>query len=130
MSSRFPKKASTRDKTQKTLWILVGSSTLLLIVYASTTFNYPFKRAIMHTGLGDELVHLLSYGLIMFCFCRSWKANRIQIIIGSGLIALGIGLESLQIAMGDDESMKFEFNDIFANALGIVVGYVLASLKK
>jgi len=66
----------------------------------------------------------------MFCFCRSWKANRIQIIIGSGLIALGIGLESLQIAMGDDESMKFEFNDIFANALGIVVGYVLASLKK
>jgi len=129
MSSRFFKKTSTRDKTQKTLWILVGSSAVLLVVYASTTFNYPFKRAILQTALGDELAHLLSYGLIMFCFCRSWKASRTQIIVGSGLIALGIGLEFLQIAMGD-ESLKFGFNDIFANTLGIVVGYVLARLKK
>ena len=129
MPSDFLKQGSTKDKIQKTLWALVGTSIVIIIIYYSTTFDYPYKRTIIHTPLGDALVHILSFGLIMFCFCRSFKAKRTQIIIGSGLIALGMILEVLQVTLGN-ENIKFGFDDMIANTLGITIGVFLARLKK
>ena len=128
MPLKFHKETSGRGKTQNILWILVGSSIALLIVYASITFEYPFKRAIISTPFGDALMHFFSYGLVMFSFCFPWKAMRTKIIIGFVLFFLGILLEAIQMYAW--KSMRIEMNDILGNTLGISVGYFLAGLKK
>jgi uncharacterized membrane protein len=115
-------------KTQKIPGILVGSSIALLIVYASITFEYPFKRAITSTPFGDALIHFFSYGLVMFSFCFPWKAKRTKIFIGFVLFFLGILLEVIQMYAW--ESMRIEMNDILGNILGIAAGFFLAGLKK
>jgi uncharacterized membrane protein len=128
MPLNFHMDTNTRSKTQKILGILVGSSIVLLIVYASITFEYPFKRAINSIPFGDALIHFLSYGLVMFSFCFPWKSKRTKIIIGFVLFFLGLLLEAFQ--MYALESMRVELNDTLANTLGIAAGFFLAGLKK
>jgi hypothetical protein len=122
------KETSATGKTQKILGILVGSSIVLLIAYASITFEYPFKRAIISTPFGDALMHFFSYGLVMFSFCFPWKTKRTKIIIGFALFFLSILLEAFQMYAW--KSMSIEMNDILGNTLGIAVGFYLAGLKK
>jgi VanZ family protein len=128
MPLKFLKETRTRGVTQKFFWILVGSSIVLLIVNASITFEYPFKRAIISTPFGDALMHFFSYGLVMFSFCFPWKAIRTRIIIGFVLFFLGILLEANQMYAW--KSMRIEMNDILGNTLGIAAGFFLAGLKK
>jgi uncharacterized membrane protein len=128
MPLKFCKETSTRGKTQKILWILIGSSIVLLIVNASITFEYPFKRAIISTPFGDFLMHFFSYGLVVFSFCFPWKAMHTRIIIGFAFFFLGIFLEVFQMYAW--ESMRVEMNDILGNTLGIAAGFFLAGLKK
>jgi glycopeptide antibiotics resistance protein len=129
MIKELSKEMTIKGKKGKSIWIVIGCSIALAVIYFSTTFYYPFKRSIIHTPFGDALVHCLSYGLIMLCFCLSWETRKTQIILGSGLFALGIGLEFFQIVMGNGK-IKIEFDDILANTLGITLGYLIARLKK
>jgi VanZ family protein len=128
MPLNFHMDTNTRSKTQKILWILVGSSIVLLIVYASVTFEYPYKHIIVSTSIGDFLMHFFSYGLVMFSFCFPLKAKRTKIIIGFVLFFLSILLEVFQMYAW--KSMRIEMNDILGNTLGIAAGFFFAGLKK
>jgi len=63
----------------------------------------------------------------MYCYCQSWKQNYIRIILGVCLVVLGIGLETQQTTLWGGQ---FEFEDGFANALGVGLGYLFVNLQK
>lgn len=121
--------AIIRDKIRSSVWPLVGCSIAFAIIYSSITFHYPFKRDIIAAPFGDLLIHFISYGLLMYCFCRSWKTQKTQILIGSGLIVLGTVLEIIQSSTVKI-NIQFEFGDFLANTFGVVMGYYLAKLGK
>ena len=76
---------------------------------------------------GDKTIHLFSFGLMMYCFCLLWKQNYTRIILGIFFMLLGVSLEILQTPVGGGQ---FEFGDIIANTLGVVIGFVLVHLRK
>jgi VanZ family protein len=74
---------------------------------------------------GDKLGHLFAYGFLMFWFCRLyWKAGT-RVAYAIGFIAMGVGLEFLQASLG---YRMHDVYDMFANATGVLLGWVLALL--
>jgi VanZ family protein len=100
---------------------LLGLAITIAVVYFYLNPNYPLKQSVTNTFLGDKVIHLFSFGLLMYSFSLFVKQNRIRIVLGICLVLLGVGLEMLQAPMGGGQ---FEFADIIANTLGVVIGYL------
>jgi glycopeptide antibiotics resistance protein len=91
------------------------------VIYFYLSPDYPLKQSVGNILLGDKIIHLFSFGILMYCFSMLWKQNHIRIILGVFFMMLGIGLELLQTPVG---AGQFEFGDIIANTLGVVIGYL------
>lgn len=77
---------------------------------------------------GDKLGHLLAYALLMFWFCWLYRTRQSRIAYGIGWVALGVGLE---FAQGMTATRSFEFADMAANSLGVLLGWgISATLRK
>jgi glycopeptide antibiotics resistance protein len=76
----------------------------------------------------DKVGHFLAYGGVMFWFSQLYLRRRTRLCYGVGFIALGIGLELAQRALG---YRTYEVFDMFANTLGVLIGWAAAlALRK
>ena len=71
----------------------------------------------------DKFGHLLGYGLLMFWFCQLYPKRMTRIAYAAGFIAMGVALEYLQGRLG---FRTYEVFDMYANALGVLLGWALA----
>lgn len=94
------------------------------IVFLSLTPSPP-QIDVEH---GDKLGHLLAYGLLMFWFCWLYRKRYTRLAYGIGWVMLGVGLEFAQGATG---FRTFEYADMIANSLGVLLGWgISATLRK
>jgi glycopeptide antibiotics resistance protein len=100
---------------------LLGLAITMAVVYFYLNPDYPMKQSIANTLLGDKIIHLFSFGLLMYSFSLFWKQGHIRILLGICFVLLGVGLEMLQAPMGGGQ---FEFGDIIANTFGVAIGYL------
>jgi len=91
------------------------------IVWLSLTPSPP-EIDIAH---GDKLGHLAGYGLLMFWFAQLYSKRSARIAYAAGFIAMGVGLEIVQGALG---YRSYEVLDMFANSLGVALGWAAASV--
>ncbi|NIS85874.1 MAG: hypothetical protein GWN88_12570 [Nitrospinaceae bacterium] len=88
---------------------------------------YPLKQAVSQIPLGDSGIHLFGFGLLAYCFFRSWEKEKTRGNLFFSLVALGITLEILQAFM---ILADFEFEDSLANTAGVMMGYFLVNARK
>ena len=70
----------------------------------------------------DKVGHFVAYGALMFWFSQLYQ-GRARLFYGAGFIAMGIGLEFVQGALG---YRTYEVFDMYANALGVLLGWAAA----
>jgi VanZ family protein len=77
---------------------------------------------------GDKLGHLLSYGLLMFWFCFLYRERNTR--LGYAALWIGMGV-ALEFAQGMTATRSFEFADMAANSLGVLLGWgISATLRR
>jgi VanZ family protein len=72
---------------------------------------------------GDKLGHFAAYGALMFWFAVLYPQRKSRIAYALGFIAMGIGLEFVQTALG---YRTYELFDMYANTLGVLLGWAAA----
>ena len=96
--------------------------TLVMGVFTFSLFEYQELK----TNLNDKFIHFFVYSLLsFFVFKASLSFKRILLFIG--LISLGVLTELLQNVSG---LRNFEYMDIIANSLGILVGLIFFAISK
>jgi VanZ family protein len=94
------------------------------IVYLSLTPKPPDPGF----EYGDKLGHLFAYGLLMFWFCWLYRYRYTRLAYGIAWVMLGVGLE---FAQGMTPARSFEFGDMAANSLGVLLGWgISATLRR
>lgn len=94
-------------------WLLVVAVILLSLIKSPVSLPYP---------QGDKSGHLLAYGVLMFWFAQVYakRANRLGIALA--LLLLGCTLEIVQLTV----DRYFEYADMLANAVGILLGWLVS----
>lgn len=100
------------------IWLAIGWAMVAAVVWLSLTPAPPQ----LELEQGDKLGHVLGYGSLMFWFSQLYR-NWSRVLYGAGFIAMGIGLELLQWRLG---YRSYELLDMYANALGVLLGWALA----
>jgi VanZ family protein len=104
----------------RALWLAIGWGLVATIIWLSVTPKPP-DIGIEH---GDKLGHFGAYGAAMFWFCQLYRRSAIRLAYAAGFIALGIGLEFVQRALG---YRSFEVLDMVADAVGVLLALAAAS---
>jgi VanZ family protein len=76
----------------------------------------------LDVAYGDKLGHFAAYGLLMFWFSQLYLQRKTRIAYAMGFVAMGIGLEFIQGQLG---YRTYEVFDMYANALGVLLGWAL-----
>jgi VanZ family protein len=71
---------------------------------------------------GDKVGHFLAYGSLMFWFSQLYE-KRTRLFYAIGFVAMGVALEFVQGGLG---YRSYEVFDMYANALGVLLGWALA----
>lgn len=95
-------------------WILAAT-----IVWLSLTPSPPR----VDIDQGDKLGHFVAYGALMFWFCLLYARRNVRIAYAGLWIAMGVGLEFVQ---GQLDYRSYEVYDMFANALGVLIGWAFS----
>jgi VanZ family protein len=101
------------------LFVAAGWGIAAFIVWLSLTPSPPR----IDIEQGDKLGHFAAYGTLMLWFCLLYKRRASRIAYALLWIAMGIGLEFIQGQLG---YRTYEVYDMFANALGVLIGWALA----
>ena len=72
---------------------------------------------------GDKIGHFVGYGLLMFWFSQLYSRTSTRIAYAIGFAAMGIGLEFMQGQLG---YRTYEVFDMYANTLGVLLGWAAA----
>jgi VanZ family protein len=72
---------------------------------------------------GDKLGHFLGYGSLMLWFCLLYASRASRIVYACLWIGMGIALEFAQGQLG---YRTYEVFDMYANTLGVLIGWALA----
>lgn len=107
--------------TLRPLWLALGWGWVAAIVWLSLIPSPPT----IDIAQGDKLGHFLAYGILMFWFCQLYPAQRSRLGYALGFVALGVGLEFAQRALG---YRSYELFDMAANTIGVALGWVAAGL--
>ncbi len=103
----------------KWLWLFIGCLMIAFVVYSSLTTS-PVTPGFKFS---DKVMHVIGYCGLMGWFIQIYRDRNAQRLLAAGFIALGVGLEFLQDLGG---VRVFEFNDMVANMLGVLIGWALA----
>lgn len=104
-------------------WLSIGLVLTALTVSAS--FMPNFSPPIYFEGM-DKVGHFFAYMVVTFWFSQIYRRNDLRWAIGLVLVALGMGLEYLQLMTG---SHIFEYADILANTAGVLCALLLAQTR-
>ena len=72
---------------------------------------------------GDKLAHFVGYGSLMFWFCQLYARRASRIAYALLWTGMGVGLEFIQGQLG---YRTYEVYDMYANALGVLIGWALS----
>ena len=95
---------------------------LIMGVFTFSLFEYQESKTVLNVKFIHFFVYLL---LSFFVFTASLSFKRILLFIG--LISLGVLTELLQNVSG---LRNFEYMDIIANSLGILVGFIIFTISE
>ena len=101
------------------LWAVAGWAIVAATIWLSLMPSPPDPGF----DQGDKLGHVLTYGALMFWFCQLYASRRAQIGCAIGFIALGVGLEFAQGAIG---YRSYDEADMLANTIGVIAGWAVA----
>lgn len=107
LSLRFPK-----------VWSGLGWLLVIGVVVGSLLPGKMVSGALLH----DKLEHGFAYALLMVWFAGFCRRG-LYAPIGGVLIALGLVLE---VAQGFTRTRAFDWNDLLADSVGVLVGAALA----
>ena len=100
-------------------WLLVGWSMILLVWYLSLTPRPPE----LGIRLWDKLNHFIAYAGLMGWFGQLYTQTYQRIVCALAIIAMGIAIEFFQ---GLGGVRMFEYRDMLANTLGVIMGWLSA----
>jgi VanZ family protein len=106
---------------QRPLLVAAGWAWAAAIVWLSLTPAPPD----LDVAYGDKLGHFAAYGLLMLWFCILYPRRNTRILYAAGFVAMGIGLEFVQGPLG---YRTYEVFDMYANTLGVLLGWAAALL--
>jgi len=103
------------------LWLTIGYALVALVVYLSLTSS-P-----VDTGLSfpyqDKVFHAFAYFVLMAWFAQIYHDRFQRNLIAVMFIIMGVTLEYLQ---SFDPNRFYEYGDMVANTMGVVIGLLLA----
>lgn len=102
------------------IWWGIGWCWVALVWYLSLTAKPPLPD--LDIAFADKYGHLLAYAWLMGWFGNVYQCSHARIIYAVVFVLMGVGLEFLQ---GIGAARLFEYADMLANTLGVVLGYLL-----
>ena len=102
----------------RAIWLTLGWAMVAAIVWLSLTPSPP-KVDFEHS---DKLGHLLGYGTLMFWFSQLYTRTT-RVLYAAGFAAMGVVLEFVQGQLG---YRTYEVFDMYANSLGVLLGWAAA----
>ena len=102
------------------LWLGLSCCLIGLIVFLSLTSSPP---TLVKFQFGDKVGHFLAYLTLMAWFGQLYVKPRHLMLLALAFISMGVGLEFLQGMTGH---RFFEFADMAANTIGVLVGWWLS----
>ena len=118
---------STRQSDKKLFWLdagkrLIRGLWLLAILAVVVGSVLPSDSGAIQTlervPLSDKVEHAAMYALLVF-LPAIHERRRVVVSIALGAIALGVGLEFIQLMTGWRD---FEVGDMIADAIGVCIG--------
>ena len=103
----------------RTVWLIFGWMLVGAVIFISLMPEPPD----MGVQGGDKAGHFLAYGLLMLWFVQVYPMKRWW-RLAVGFVALGVLLEVLQGLSGQ---RSFEYADMLANSVGVVLGWLLGN---
>ena len=100
----------------RALWLALGWAMVVAVVWLSLTPSPPkvdFQES-------DKLGHFVGYGTLMFWFSQLYAGRAARIGYAAGFAAMGVALEFAQGQLG---YRTYEVLDMYANALGVLLGW-------
>ena len=104
----------------RSLWLGVGWLGIVAVFVFSLGPASTLPTAMQHA---DKLVHLASYGILMFWWAQLYTVSRERVRLAIALVLLGIIIEWLQ---GFTPTRQSDVLDALANTIGILLGWLLA----
>ena len=98
-------------------WSFVG-----LVVYLSLTSDPP-DLGVPHAF---DAGHVIAYAWLMFWFAQLHHGARMRAMLAAGFFTLGVVLEFIQGMTG---YRMFEYGDMAANGLGVMIAFLLARTR-
>ena len=102
------------------LWFWLGWFWIAVVIYLSLM---PEPPSLGEGPWSDKIGHSLAYTALMLWFAQLHRDRPKKLLVALGLVALGIAIEFAQEQTG---YRQFEIADMFADALGVAIGLVLA----
>lgn len=106
------------------LWLSIGWLMVAALCYFSLIANPP--ELDVDIEYFDKVRHFIAYFILMFWFAQLYKNNKSRIGYGLFFISMGIILEVLQ---GLGGVRYFEYYDMLANALGVVLAWLITKKR-
>ena len=97
------------------IWLAFAILGVAAVVYLSVTHTPP----VLPGAYGDKVGHFAAYAVLTFWLTQLYGGARSRAAVAFGMLALGIGLEFVQLALG---YRALEMADIAADAAGIAAG--------
>ena len=101
------------------IWLVLGWVWIVWVIYLSLIPEPPG----MDGPWWDKIGHTSAYTALMLWFAQLYRSRSKKLLIALGLVGLGIAIEFAQEQTG---YRHFEVADMFADALGVAAGFLLA----
>jgi len=102
------------------LWVGIGWFGVLLLIYLSLTPQPPE----IPIEQGDKFGHAFAYAMLTYCCAQVLPAAPQRLRLAGALLTLGIAIEYVQ---GWTGWRTFDYYDMLADAIGIALGWLIAS---
>jgi VanZ family protein len=100
------------------LWFMIGIA-IVVLLWALSLMPAP-----PHVGIhnADKFGHFIMYGGTMWWWGQLWSRFRTHAILAILLTLMGVAAE---FAQGATSWRSFDINDMIANGIGVVIGWVI-----
>ncbi|WP_455211694.1 VanZ family protein [Kaarinaea lacus] len=103
------------------LWLFLGISLVVAVIYLSLTAKPPM---VVSFAFSDKIAHFLAYAVLMGWFGQIFSGRLPLVLFAFGFALMGISLEYVQ---GMGHHRHFEYADMIANTIGVVLGLLLTT---
>lgn len=103
------------------LWLFLGVVLIVVVIYLSLTAKPP---VIVNFTFGDKVGHFLAYAALMGWFGQIFTGRLPLVFFALVFVLMGVSLEFIQ---GLGRYRQFEYTDMLANTVGVVLGMLLTT---